>query len=135
MSRPVTSDAGAASSSNSVSGQTRLCPKCGERPKPENQRWCSPCRKGRTAGERSPGGEQENGRHDHSACHRELEMLRLDVERLKGELGQARMAAEGLRPANTVREVVAKMDSSKQVVAHSESCQCWGCRAGRVRGR
>lgn len=31
-------------------------------------------------------------RHDHATCHRELAMLRLDVERLKGELSVARLA-------------------------------------------
>lgn len=35
--------------------------------------------------------ETPRARHDHGECHKELAMLRLDVERLKGELAAARV--------------------------------------------
>ena len=97
-----------------------LCRKCGERERAGKHAWCRECqaavRKARrvsnvsneVSNEVSNASNVSNGEqaaqpgklaraHDHAACHRELEMLRLDVERLKGELAQARMESSTVK--------------------------------------
>ena len=91
--------------------------------------------------------------HDHAACHRELEMLRLDVERLKGELATARMESSTVRvvrveaplrpePAGVIGPVRAaghappprsQRASGEVVTPHGSFCMCFGCRG--LRGR
>ena len=150
-----------------------LCRKCGERERAEGQRWCAPCRaeykRGKRAGN-GPGnagnsggehaGNAGNGEqaaqpgklaraHDHAACHRELEMLRLDVERLKGELAQARMGSSTVkvvrveapapRPAPPRLEPRGHAPTRSQraeestATPHGSFCMCFGCRG--LRGR
>ena len=132
-----------------------LCRKCGERERAEGQRWCAPCRAEYKRGKRAGNGEQaaQPGKlaraHDHAACHRELEMLRLDVERLKGELAQARMGSSTVkvvrveapapRPAPPRLEPRGHAPTRSQraeestATPHGSFCMCFGCRG--LRGR
>ena len=103
---------------------SETCSRCGERPRARGHRWCGECQRAARKASRAAASAARRSRlpppHDHAICHRELDALVREVERLEDKL-----AAVRVDPRTVPQDL--------GVAPHGLYCLCWACRRARMR--